>query len=831
MQLVPYKPEGFELLMKGAMAFSKMQQAGIRLDMLHLKSSYKRLGKEIKEQQALLDQCKEVQLWKKKYGEKFKLDSDEQLADILFDEMGHEPTSFTDSGKASVNADVLKSLNIPVGNILLKYRKYFKLRNTFLNGIITEAYGGYLHPFLNLHTARTFRSCVAKGTKILMPAYFKRYPNGVPIERVKSGDYVYCFDDNLKPAIRKVLWAGKTGHREVIRVHWKSKSRTGYIDVTPEHLIRKTNGEYEEAQNLLKQDLRSPGESKHAPKHRVLAARRAEDELWFTGNVRKGNRGILEHRLIYEYFTGTVLVDDDVIHHINGKHLDHRISNLEKHTLQTHSRLHCTDTIHTEASKKKNREVVSALWKAGKMDHIVKRGRDNCKYIHLTKLQLLKILAKAAGRPSKTMYDFGTIKRFVELYNIDLSAYRLRYNDDGKFISRGYFRSVAHLGNFKLQKLLKKGHGAVIQLSKLYNISIDVYWGNQTGVFKKNNHVITKIEWLNKTVDVYDLEVEECHNFIANEICVHNSGNMPNVQNMPIRDPEAGEIIRKAFIAREGHHLVCADYGGIEVKMAAVMHQDPTMLGYLNDPLHADMHADFACLLFKLDHLDSTVPGEKTLRKGTKNGFTFPQFYGDYYGNNAPSLWKWAGLEGEKIRPKDGVKIKGDITIGRNLINHGIKTFEQFKNHIKEIEHTMWHKRFPVYTQWKEKQLQSYTKKGFVEILTGFICQGLMDKNAVINYPIQGLAFHCLLWSCVELLKEMKKRKMKSRIVFQVHDDMVADVATEEREEYISLLKEVMVRRLREHWTFINIPLELEVESSELNGNWYDKKPVTHYIA
>ncbi len=467
MQLVPYKPEGFELLMKGAMAFSKMQQAGIRLDMLHLKSSYKRLGKEIKEQQALLDQCKEVQLWKKKYGEKFKLDSDEQLADILFNEMGHEPTSFTDSGKASVNADVLKSLNIPVGNILLKYRKYFKLRNTFLNGIITEAYGGYLHPFLNLHTARTFRS----------------------------------------------------------------------------------------------------------------------------------------------------------------------------------------------------------------------------------------------------------------------------------------------------------------------------------------------------------------------------SGNMPNVQNMPIRDPEAGEIIRKAFIAREGHHLVCADYGGIEVKMAAVMHQDPTMLGYLNDPLHADMHADFACLIFKLDHLDGTVPGEKTLRKGTKNGFTFPQFYGDYYGNNAPSLWKWAGLEGEKIRPKDGVKIKGDITIGRNLINHGIKTFEQFKNHIKEIEHTMWHKRFPVYTQWKEKQLQSYTKKGFVEILTGFICQGLMDKNAVINYPIQGLAFHCLLWSCVELLEEMKKRKMKSRIVFQVHDDVVADVATEEREEYISLLKEVMVRRLRKHWTFINIPLELEIESSELNGNWHDKKPVTHYIA
>ncbi len=830
MQILPYNVEGYKLLHDGMLTFSEMQQNGIMMDVKHLKSEYKRLGKEIKDILLFFNDFKEVQLWKKKYKKDFNIDSDEQLGDILFNEMGHEPSKLTDSGNPSVDQEALKNLDLPLTNEILKYRKLFKIKNTYLKGLIKETHNGMIHPFMNLHTARTFRSCVAKGTKIMMPAYFKRYPNGVPIEKVKAGDYVFCFDDNLQPAIRKVLWAGKTGHREVIRVHWKSRSRTGYIDVTPEHLIRKTNGEYEEAQNLLKKDLRSESESHHVPKHRVLAARRLGDELLFAGVVRKNGHGILEHRFIYEHFHNVKLKDDEILHHINHNHLDHRLTNLEKHTLSSHSTLHAKFTINSETAKENNRRMIKEKWASGQMNHIIKRGKDSPNYIHLTKYQLLRALAKVAGRPTKLPYSFSTVKERLLEYGFDISSIQLRYDMNGKYISRGRFKSAAHLGISKMQTVFGKGYYAIQKLARLYKIDVAAYWGNQTGVFKKNNHVITKIEWLGDVVDVYDLEVEECHNFIANEICVHNSSSLPNVQNMPTRDPVAGKIIRKAFIPRKDHYLFCADYGGVEVKAAALYHQDPTMLSYLNDPLHADMHSDFACLLFKLDEIDQSVKGEKLLRACTKNSFTFPQFYGDYYGNNAIGIWKWLGFSGEKIKRTKGPEIKTGITIGQHLINNRIKTFNQFKEHVKKIEQNMWNKRFPVYRDWKEAQYNYYLKNAYITSLSGFIFSGMMDKNAVINYPIQGLAFHFLLWSCIRLNKLLKRNKLKTKLIFQVHDEAVLDVPKNEYKVIMKLLKQVMIHDLKEHWNFINVPLELEVECSELNGNWFETNTELHYI-
>jgi len=467
MKLLPYNQEGYQLLHDGSLCFSLMEQNGIRMDVAHLKHEYKNIGKEIQEKENEINVLKEIKIWKEKYKSKFNLDSDAQLADILFNELKHEAIKLTDTGNPSVDQEALKALNSPFANLILRYRKLFKIRNTYLKGLIKETYNEYLHPSINVHTTRTYRS----------------------------------------------------------------------------------------------------------------------------------------------------------------------------------------------------------------------------------------------------------------------------------------------------------------------------------------------------------------------------SANSPNIQNQPTRDPEAGEVIRKAFIPREGNYLVCADYGGIEVKMACVMHQDPTMLKYLRNPTTADMHSDFACLLFKMDDIDQSIKGEKTLRAGTKNSFTFPQFYGDYYGNNAIGLWKWMGLTSKKINPKEGVKIRDDITIAQHLINNGIRNYKQFENNVKLIEEDMWKRRFPVYKQWRENQYKTYLKKGFVTTLSGFVCQGLMDKNATINYPIQGLAFHCLLWSCIQLTnKILKQRKMKTKLIFQVHDEIVADVPQEEYDDYLELLKETMVHDLLKHWSFINMPLELEVDRSELNGNWFETETVLHYI-
>jgi DNA polymerase I-like protein with 3'-5' exonuclease and polymerase domains len=299
---------------------------------------------------------------------------------------------------------------------------------------------------------------------------------------------------------------------------------------------------------------------------------------------------------------------------------------------------------------------------------------------------------------------------------------------------------------------------------------------------------------------------------------------------MPIRDPEAGAIVRQAFIPRDNHYLIECDYGGIEVKASQWYHKDPTMQSYLDNPLTADMHADFMQLLFMIKKYDAKCKGEKTLRKGTKNGFTFPQFYGDYYGNNAPILWYWAQLHGKKINPKHGLEISSGKTIGQHLIDNGVKNFKQFEKHVQKIERNMWDVRFPVYKKWKEDQYQWYLKHGYLTSLSGFTFQGIMGKNDAVNYPIQAVAFHCLLWSVIRLTKLIKKYKMKTKLIFQVHDSVVADVPKEERDDYLELLKQVMCHEVREHWKWIITPLELEADCSELNGNWSKMKTIMEYI-
>ena len=136
MQVVPYKPEGYQLLHDGALAFSEMQQNGIKMDVKHLKNEYKRLGKEVNDIKKKLNTFEEIKLWKKIYGNKFALDSDDQLADILYERMGYEAKKFTDSGAKSVDYEALSALNSPVIDIYLRYRKLEKTRTNYVKGLL-----------------------------------------------------------------------------------------------------------------------------------------------------------------------------------------------------------------------------------------------------------------------------------------------------------------------------------------------------------------------------------------------------------------------------------------------------------------------------------------------------------------------------------------------------------------------------------------------------------------------------------------------------------------------------------------------------------------------
>ena len=303
-----------------------------------------------------------------------------------------------------------------------------------------------------------------------------------------------------------------------------------------------------------------------------------------------------------------------------------------------------------------------------------------------------------------------------------------------------------------------------------------------------------------------------------------SSSDSPNFQNIPKRNKEAMLLARRALFPRPGHQLMEVDYSGIEVRIAACYHEDPTMLEYIHDPTK-DMHRDMAVEIFKLDDFDKTVKQHSHLRAAAKNGFVFPQFYGDYYGNNAKSMaCNWGSLPEGRWKKGQGVELNGG-NLADHLISQGVKSYDDFVNHIKNIEDRFWNVRFPVYQKWKELWWQEYQRKGFINMHTGFRCSGLMGKNDCINYPVQGAAFHCLLWSLIRIDAMIRKYNWKTRIIGQIHDAIVFDVYPPELEIVARNIRLVTTGDLPRAWNWINVPLDVEADLGDVDASWADLKP------
>jgi len=287
----------------------------------------------------------------------------------------------------------------------------------------------------------------------------------------------------------------------------------------------------------------------------------------------------------------------------------------------------------------------------------------------------------------------------------------------------------------------------------------------------------------------------------------------PNLQNLSKRNKVAAKLIRGCILPRKGNQLMELDFKSLEVSMGVTVHKDPTMRKYLLDE-KSDMHRDMTKEIYLIKKYDSEKHG--FLRSSTKNGFVFPQFYGDYYKNNANSLaCVWNELP--KGTWKDGM---GVDNIAGHLIKQGIKSYSQFEKHLQGIEYDFWNKRFKVYSRWKDKIWKQYQEKGYIDSLTGFRFNAIMDKKQASNYPIQAIAFHCLLWSLIQIDKMLHEEGWKSRIVGEIHDSIVFDAHPKEVKKLVKRAREIMTVKLMEHWEWINVPLAVTVDLGGIDESW-----------
>ena len=700
-----------------------------------------------------------VKTFESKFGRLPSLKSNSKdVSVILFDIENLSSYKKTKKGNVAVDKEVLNKFAEKGSlfcDLLPQYREYSGAESKMLKSYTDCVFpdGKYHTSFRFVETGRL--GCIAKGTKIQVVCDRSKFPEGKNIEDIKEGDLVYTFDENMNLKLKKVLNSCKTGDREIIRIHWRSNGskKIGFLDLTPEHKVRVLSGEYIQAKDLKVMD-------------RVLATN-ISSKLGYGIIYATRHTEIKEHRFIYKECVQEI--DDrgifgDIIHHINGNRMDNRIENLQKLKNVEHIKLHSIGHIVSKESISKQIETRKKNELAGLIKH--KYGEDNSSYIHLSKFSLLKLIAKAGGKPTKIdKFCYMTIITKFKEFEINYKNIYKRYGEDGKYISRGKLKKLIDKGLFHkdIYVILNIGYFRLNELIEYYNLNYIKRdkWGN------KYNHYITKIEFLNEIVPVYDIEVEDTHNFIANEICVHNSRDI-NLQNLDKRKhPE----VRQLICAPPGHVLIIYDFAQLEARiLAAVTNSTPFINHIING---YDIHLGKAIEIYGEDVIKNADKKLlKLLRFNAKNGFVFPTFYGS--------------------KPK--------ATAGRLGIT---------ESHAQALYDKLWID-YPEIKVWQNEILKFYDKKRYVEIPPGRRRYAPLTINQRLNTPIQGASSSIVCKAMNTLVKR------DYWVYLNCHDEIISCVPEKEAKYASEEMKEVMTSK---QFDFMGrVPLEVE---GTIGDNWF----------
>jgi DNA polymerase-1 len=252
----------------------------------------------------------------------------------------------------------------------------------------------------------------------------------------------------------------------------------------------------------------------------------------------------------------------------------------------------------------------------------------------------------------------------------------------------------------------------------------------------------------------------------------------PNLQNIPVRN-EYGKLIRKAFVPSKDSVILSGDYSQIELRILAHMANVPSLIEAFQNGM--DIHTKTAMDIFHVtkEEVDSN---KRRIAKAVNFGIIY-------------------GISGFGLSENIGISV-GEA---QNFINTYLKTYSEIDAYMKQV-------------------IEQAKKDGYVTTLfhRKRIIPELSNKNLLIrkqgermalNTPIQGTSADIIKKAMVEIFEELNKRNLKTKMIIQVHDELIFDTPKEELEEVKKLVKDKM-----EHVITLRVPLSVEFGSGE---NWY----------
>ncbi|MEG9327195.1 DNA polymerase I [Salinimicrobium catena] len=282
----------------------------------------------------------------------------------------------------------------------------------------------------------------------------------------------------------------------------------------------------------------------------------------------------------------------------------------------------------------------------------------------------------------------------------------------------------------------------------------------------------------NTYIDALPLQVEESTGRVHTEYMQtvaatgRLSSNNPNLQNIPIRT-ERGRQVRKAFVPRDEEHvLLAADYSQIELRIIASLSKEDNMIQAFKDG--QDIHTSTAAKVFG-------VPMEEVTREQRSNAKTVN--FGIVYGVSAFGLSNQTNLS------------RGEA---KDLIDTYYKTYPKLRNYISE-------------------QIDYAREHGYVQTILGrrrylrdinsqnAVVRGAAERNAV-NAPIQGSAADIIKLAMINIHQKLKAGNFRTKMLLQVHDELVFDVYKPELEEVKKLVRSEM-----ESAFIMDVPLDVDM--------------------
>lgn len=259
------------------------------------------------------------------------------------------------------------------------------------------------------------------------------------------------------------------------------------------------------------------------------------------------------------------------------------------------------------------------------------------------------------------------------------------------------------------------------------------------------------------------------------------SSTNPNLQNIPIRDEE-GKELRKVFVPREGNVFIDADYSQIELRLLAHFSGCKELIEAYGDD--EDVHAVTASQVFGVA-LDEVTPKMRRAAKAVN--------FGIIYGISEFGLSKNIGVD--------------------------VKTAKQYIE--KYFEH------YSAVKEYMQSNVEFARKNGYVATLTGrkrYIKEinssnynmRQFGERAAMNMPLQGSSADIIKIAMVNLYKALKENGLKTKLILQVHDELVLDAPENEREQAMQILKFEMENAVK-----LNVPLKVDVHCGK---NWYEAK-------